>query len=49
MESRMKGIEEVIACFKGKITHDEFDAYIAPYDARKTLEEMRDRRVDRID
>ncbi|MCL5267331.1 MAG: DUF3795 domain-containing protein [Bacteroidetes bacterium] len=49
MESKMNGVEEVIRQFKGKITHEEFDTYMAPYDARKTLEEMRDRRVDRID
>ena len=49
METRMKGIEEVMLRFKDSITHAEFDAYLAPYDARKTLNEIRDRRVDRID
>lgn len=49
IETRMKGVEEVIARFKDEVTGDEFDAYLAPYDARKTLDEIRDRRVDRID
>jgi hypothetical protein len=49
METRMKDIEEVILRFKDRITHAEYDAYIAPYDSRKTLNEIRDRRVDRID
>ncbi len=49
METRMKGVEEAIARFRDKITHAEYDAYLAPYDARRTLGEIRDRRVDRID
>lgn len=49
MESRMKGVEEVIGRFKDMITHEEFEAYVAPYDSRKNLDELRDRRVDRID
>ncbi len=49
IESRMNGVEEVIRRFREKITHDEFDTFIGPYDARKTLNEIRDRRVDRID
>ncbi len=49
METRMQGIEDVIARFKDKITHTEYNTYLAPYDARKTLNELRDRRVDRID
>lgn len=50
IESRMDGIEEIILRFRDKLTHAEFDAFLAPYDARRTLEEIRDRRVeDRID
>ncbi len=46
METRMKGVEEVMARFKGKIARGEYDGYIAPYDSRKTLNEMRDRRTE---
>lgn len=46
LDSRMKEVEEVIKRFKGEITHAEFDSYIAPYDARKTLNELRDRRTE---
>ncbi len=50
IETRMKGIEEVIAKFRGKVTHSEYDDFLEPYDARKRLDEIRDRRVeDRID
>jgi Protein of unknown function (DUF3795) len=49
MESRMKGVEEVIARFRAGLARGEYDEYIAPYDSRKTLNEIRDRRVDRID
>ena len=46
METRMKGVEEVMARFKGKIAHSEYEEYIAPYDSRKTLNELRDRRTE---
>ncbi len=46
METRMKGVEEVIERFRGKITHEEFDSYMAPYDSRKILNELRDRRIE---
>lgn len=46
MESRMKGVEEVITRFRGKIARGEYDDYIAPYDSRRTLNEMRDRRIE---
>jgi len=35
--------------FKGKMPQEEYDTFIAPYDFRKNLTEVRDRRVDRID
>ncbi|HUI31543.1 MAG TPA: DUF3795 domain-containing protein [Candidatus Acidoferrales bacterium] len=46
---RIRGVDEVISKFKGKISQEEYDTFIAPYDSRKTLDEIRDRRVDRID
>ena len=49
IESRMNEVEEVMLRFVNRISHEEFEAYIAPYDARKTLSEIRDRRIDRID
>ncbi len=49
IESRISEVEDVMLRFVNRISHEEFDAYIAPYDARKTLNEMRDRRTDRID
>lgn len=50
IESRMRGVEEVIMKFRDNVTHGEYDAFLAPYDARRTLDEIRDRRVaDRID
>ncbi len=49
IEARMNEIEDVMLRFVNKIPHEEFAAYIAPYDARKTLSDLRDRRIDRID
>ena len=49
LETRMKSVNEAIIRFKGKITREEYDTFVAPYDYRKTLGEIRDRRVDRID
>ena len=49
LEARMKGIDKAISMFKGKISSEEYDLFIAPYDFRKTLREIRDRRVDRVD
>jgi Protein of unknown function (DUF3795) len=49
LQKRMKSVDEAISRFKGKITEEEYDAFIAPYDFRKTLGEIRDRRTDRID
>lgn len=49
LESKMRGVEEVIERFKDKISEKEFDTFIGPYDSRTTLNELRDRRIDRID
>ncbi len=49
LESRMSSVESAITQFKDKAPKKEFDTYVAPYDARGTLNELRDRRVDRID
>lgn len=49
LEARMKGVDRAISRFRDKIPQEEFDVFIAPYDFRKTLDEIRDRRTDRID
>jgi len=49
LETRMKAVDEAMSRFKGKMPQEEYDTFIAPYDFRKNLTEVRDRRVDRID
>lgn len=49
MDERMESVEKVIARYAGKISKEEYDSFIAPYDARRILNEIRDRRVDRVD
>lgn len=40
-EKRMKGVDRVIKRFQNKISKHEFDQFIAPYDARTTLNRLR--------
>ncbi len=40
LEQRMKRVEKVIRRFQKKIARKEFDRFIAPYDARKTLNRL---------
>ena len=49
LETRMKSVNDAIANFKDRVPQGEYDGFISPYDYRKTLGEIRDRRVDRID
>jgi len=49
METRMARVEKVISKYKDRIPTGEFAEFIAPYDARKNLDKIRDRRVDRLD
>jgi hypothetical protein len=49
LEARMKGVDRAISRFRDRIPQEEFDVFIAPYDFRKTLDKIRDRRTDRID
>jgi len=49
LEARMKNIDETMEQFRGKIPLKDFDNFIAPYDSRTTLNEIRERRVERID
>ncbi len=49
LESRLRFADEAIAKFRGKISEEEFHSFIAPYAGRKILQELRDRRVDRVD
>jgi len=41
LEKSIRGVEKVIKKFKGKIPKREFDRFIAPYDARTTLNRLR--------
>jgi len=41
LKSRMDGYESARKRFQGEIPQDEFEKYIAPYDAQKTLGEIR--------
>lgn len=41
LEKQMKGVEKIIRRFKGKVPKKEFDRFISPYDARKTLDGLR--------
>jgi hypothetical protein len=47
--TRMKPVDKAILKFKDKVSQEEYDLFIAPYDYRQTLDSIRDRRVDRID
>ena len=41
LEERMTGVEAVVRRFRGKIPQEEYDNFIPPYDARKTLDGIR--------
>jgi len=41
LEARMSSVEEVAKRFYGTIPQEEYDNFIAPYDARKTLDGIR--------
>jgi Zn-finger protein len=41
LEERMTGVEEGVRRFSGKISQEEYDNFIAPYDTRKTLDGIR--------
>jgi Zn-finger protein len=41
LEERMTGVEEVAKRFLGVISQEEYDNFIAPYDARKILDGIR--------
>jgi hypothetical protein len=41
LEERMTGVEAVTKRFYDKIPQEEYDNFIAPYDARKTLDGIR--------
>ncbi len=41
LEQRMRGYEEAAKRFQGKIAKEDFEKFIAPYDSRKTLNEIR--------
>jgi hypothetical protein len=44
LDRRMKGVEKVIDRFRNKIPEREFDRFLAPYDARTTLNRLRKRK-----
>lgn len=48
IEELMRVCEQVKARFQGSISADEFDRFIAPYDARATLSHTRGRRATRL-
>jgi hypothetical protein len=41
LEVRISGVEEVMKRFFGTIPQEEYNSFIAPYDARKTLDGIR--------
>jgi hypothetical protein len=41
LESRMTGCDEVVRRFRGAIAERDFARFIAPYDRRANLEELR--------
>lgn len=41
LESRMRSCDGVVERCRGKIPADEFDRFVAPYDCRATLDELR--------
>jgi hypothetical protein len=41
LDKRMKGVDRIIKRFQGQISKQEFDCFIAPYDARTTLNRLR--------
>lgn len=41
LEARLQSIDAVIVRFRGALAHDEYERFIAPYDARATLEALR--------
>jgi hypothetical protein len=41
LEKRMRGVEKVIKRFRNEVPKREFDRFIAPYDARTTLNQLR--------
>ncbi len=41
LEARMSSCDKVVQRFRGAIPADEFDRFIAPYDCRATLEDIR--------
>jgi len=41
LEGRMTGVEEVAKRFCGTVPQDEYDKFIAPYDSRRTFDEIR--------
>ena len=41
LNKRMEGVEKVIKRFKNRIPRKEFDRFIAPYDARTTLNRLK--------
>lgn len=41
LNERMNGVERVIKRFRNKIPKKEFDRFIAPYDARTTLDRLK--------
>ncbi len=41
LDRQMKGVEKRIAQLKGRIPKKEFDQFLAPYDARTTLNRLR--------
>jgi len=49
LQTRMKAVDQAIEKFGGKIPMSEYETFIEPYDYRKNLNEIRDRRTDRID
>ncbi len=43
LEKQMKGVERRIKQLKGRVPQEEFDQFLAPYDARTTLNRLRAR------